>query len=89
MDLTPVVQVAGDMPHRGAPFLGLRYEIFGIPTFLLWNLLIILILALIFYWLLRSSRQTKETPMDLLKKRYVKGEIDKKTFNDMKKTISD
>ena len=64
-------------------------EIFGIPGVFLWNLIFILVLTLIFYWLLRSSRQTHETPMDLLKKRYINEEIDKKTFEEMKKTISD
>jgi uncharacterized membrane protein len=64
-------------------------DIFGIPMFFIWNLLIVLIVVLIFYWILRGSRQVRETPMDLLKKRYVLGEIDKETFEEMKKTIGD
>jgi putative membrane protein len=63
-------------------------DIFGIPTFFIWNFLIILVISLIFYWLLRSSR-TYETPMDVLKKRYVSGEIDKETFEAMRKDIKD
>jgi len=63
-------------------------DFFGIPTFYLMNLAFILVLALIFYWLLRGSRR-HESPMDLLKKRYVAGEIDKETFLEMRKDIID
>ncbi|OYT54876.1 MAG: hypothetical protein B6U72_01150 [Candidatus Altiarchaeales archaeon ex4484_2] len=52
------------------------------------NLLFILVLALIFYWLLRGSGR-HDTPMDLLKMRYVRGEIDKETFLEMKEDLSD
>lgn len=80
-------RTARELMDRGrAPFFG--PELFGIPTFYLWNLLVVLIIALIFYWLLRSSR-IHETPMDVLKKRYVRGEIDKETFEAMKKDITD
>ena len=63
------------------------HEFLGIPTFYMWNILFMLVLALIFYWLLRGSRR-HESPMDLLKKRYVAGEIDKETFLEMKKDLS-
>ncbi|MBU4202338.1 MAG: SHOCT domain-containing protein [Candidatus Altiarchaeales archaeon] len=66
-----------------------RHMLFGIiPAPLVWNFLIILIIALIFYWLARGSR-TNETATDILKKRYAAGEIDKKTFEQMKKDIAD
>ena len=67
----------------------LKHTIFGIPSFIIWNLVIILLLALIFYWLVRGSKKSNESPLDLLKKRYVLGEIDKKTFEEMKEVISD
>ena len=63
-------------------------EVFGIPTVFLWNFLVILIITLIFYWLLQGTK-SHETPMDVLKKRYVRGDIEKKTFEEMKKDISD
>ncbi len=73
--------------ERGPPPI-FKHYILGIPTFFVWNFLIILIIALIFYWLLRGSK-TYETPMDVLKKRYVREEIDKETFEEMKKNITD
>jgi len=69
--------------HRPIPM-----NLFGIPTFYLVNLVFILVLALIFYWLLRGSRR-HDTPMDLLKKRYVAGEIDKETYLEMREDISE
>ena len=78
----------------GRLFEGLRerqpplpHEIFGIPTFFLWNLLFVLILALIFYWLVKNTRHPPETALELLKKRFVKGEIGKEQFDSMKKDI--
>ncbi len=55
---------------------------------ILWNIGIFLLVALIFYWLLKSSKK-RETALDLLKKRYVTGEIDKDAFLQMKKDITD
>jgi len=67
-----------------------RNRIMGvIPTLFIINFVVILVVALIFYWLVRSSKKTVETPLNLLKKRYVLGEIDEKTFHKMKKEIAD
>ncbi|MGB4659386.1 MULTISPECIES: SHOCT domain-containing protein [Clostridia] len=52
----------------------------------------ILIIAVIFYWF-RDHETTKTTfhndhsPEDMLKERYVNGEINEETFERMKKTI--
>jgi len=71
------------LPH----FLFGREPLFGfIPSYMVWNVVIILLVALIFWWLLRGSRQV-ETPLDVLKKRYVSGEIPKDEFEQMKKDI--
>ena len=81
--------VARNAYGRPPPFLG-RGELFGvIPKYLIWNFATVLLVALIFYWLLRSSSKAGETPMDVLKKRYAAGEIDKETFISMKKDIAD
>lgn len=81
-------RVFGDMVGSGSCGF-LKHTIFGIPTFMIWNLIIILLLALIFYWLVRGSKKSNESPMDLLKKRYVLGDIDKETFEVMKEDIID
>lgn|GEM_PF-3730967 len=85
--VTTLFNATRGVVNRGQPQF-FRHEILGIPTFFIWNFLIILIIALIFYWLLRSTK-SYETPMDVLKKRYVREEIDKKTFEGMKKDITD
>lgn len=89
MDTTTTLlrYAAKGMADRGPRHFFPR-EVFGMPTFFIWNFLIILIIVLIFYWLLRGTK-SHETPMDVLKKRYVRGEIDKKTFEEMKKDITD
>jgi len=81
--------MSGEISRSGFFFRGTAGpDFFGIPVFVVWNLIIILLLVLIFYWLVRGSR-TNETATDILKKRYASGEIDKKTFEQMKKDIVD
>jgi putative membrane protein len=58
-----------------------------IPAQLALNILILAAIGLIFYWLMKTSRKA-ESPLDILKKRYASGEIDRKAFNQMKKDIS-
>lgn len=71
-------------PHPIGPEL-----IFGVfPLYFVYTLAIILSIALIFYWLIRNQTK-KETPLELLKKRYARGEIDAESFRDMKKEISE
>ena len=59
-------------------------------SFLFW-ILIIDGVVLIVRWLTASDRQGKvspaESPLDILKPRYAKGEIDKQTFETMKRDI--
>ena len=67
-----------------------REPVFGlIPMPLIWNFIAVLIIALIFWWLIRSSSKNGETPLDLLKKRYASGEIDRETYLKMKEDIRD
>jgi len=59
-----------------------------VPMVLFWAILILGVIALFRY--LGSSGKTvkdNETPLDILKERYAKGEIDKKKFEDMKKDL--
>ena len=58
-----------------------------------WGMWIIpLLIILTIYFLVKNISQTKssqgsESPMDILKKRYAKGEITKEQFEEMKKNI--
>jgi putative membrane protein len=70
------------------PPLG-RDLLFGVfPPYFVYTLVIILTIALIFYWLIRHEKK-KETPLDLLKRRYAAGEIDSETFKKMKEDLAD
>ena len=81
-------RIAGDEVHRiSGPW---REPLFGlIPMPWVWNLATVLLVALVFWWLLRGSQKSYESPIDLLKKRYVTGELDRKAFLQMKKDIAD
>lgn len=51
------------------------------------------LVILVIYFFVRNSRQTKiepdtDTPLDLLKKQYAGGKIDKEQFEQMKKDVS-
>jgi putative membrane protein len=52
--------------------------------------LLIAVVALIIYLIVRGqSSGTRETPLDILKKRYARGEISKEEFDRMKKDLED
>ena len=58
------------------------------PLYFLYTIVIVLIIALIFYWLIHTARK-KETATDILKKRYAAGEIDKEKFDQMKQDLAE
>jgi putative membrane protein len=58
------------------------------PLYFLYTIVIVLIIALIFYWLIHAAKK-KETAVDILKKRYASGEIDKETFDRMKEELAE
>ena len=72
---------------RGFPWG--RDPLFGlIHPFMIWNLVIVAIVILIFWWLVRNSHK-HESALNILKKRYASGEIDEKTYLKMREEISD
>ena len=65
---------------------------FGFGGGLMWMILLILV-GLVIYFLFRASKlkgfdgENKETPLDILKRRYAEGEIIKEEFDRMKADI--
>lgn len=55
-----------------------------------WFILLAGVVALVVWLIMRSTRTAgaKESPLDILKKRYARGEISKKEFEEMKKDLS-
>ncbi|OHE23319.1 MAG: hypothetical protein A3J94_01335 [Syntrophus sp. RIFOXYC2_FULL_54_9] len=65
---------------------------FGYGGMFMWMLLIVILIAALVYWLaMEAKSKTKgmsgETPLDILKKRYAKGEITRDEFEKMKKDL--
>jgi len=65
---------------------------FGLGGALMWLLLIVLV-GVVIYFIIRQlntgkSETTGETPLEILKKRYAKGEISKEEYEQMKKDLS-
>lgn len=72
------------MGYGGWNGLGL----FGwIPMLLFWMLLILGVVALVCYLGRLGQHDSGKTPLEILKERYAKGEIDKKEFEQMKKDL--
>lgn len=55
-----------------------------------WFILLAGVVALIVWLIIRSTRTAgvRESPLDILKKRYARGEISKKEFEEMKRNLS-
>ncbi len=65
------------------------FSIFGwLSMILFWALLILGVVALLRYLGKSSQQQDHGTPLEILKERYAKGEIDKKEFEEKKKELS-
>ena len=71
---------------------GLGYGLFGWLMMLLFWILIIVGVVLVVRWFISEGKlkglQTEETALEILKKRYVSGEIDKEQFVTMKRELT-
>ena len=71
--------------------IGFGYNSWGfwnIIWLLLWIGIIVLIIWLVYKFIIKREA-VSETPINILKKRFVKGEINKKQFEEMKKEIGE
>ena len=65
---------------------------FGYGGMFMW-LIFLIVLGVVVYFIIQTSKsknvsgQIQETPLDILKKRYAKGEINKDEFDRMKKDL--
>jgi len=96
MILSPAL-AAPDLQWWGNGYMGpgmMGWGIFGIigmiMMFIFWALVIV---GLVFFvrWLYHTSRGTvhrSDTPLEILKKRYARGEIDKKEFEEKSRDLS-
>lgn len=63
----------------------------GVFSLIFWILVVVIVIYFV-RWLLRGDKIhikgiTKDSPLDILKERYVKGEIDKKEYEEKKKDL--
>lgn len=83
----------GMMGRYGAPSFGLAFPFFCLMGPLFWVLIIAGIVWLVIALVQRSGGVAalgvapRETPLDILKARYAKGEITKEQFEEMKKNL--
>jgi putative membrane protein len=52
-----------------------------------WDILFWILLIWLIVWLISKNRSKTKSPVDVLKLRYARGEINKKEFDAMKKDI--
>lgn len=87
-----LVQTSGEgyhpMPWMWGPWLGWMGPVF----MLIVPIIVIVCIIFMFRWLSAQSGggqapRTGETPMEILKKRYARGEIDKKEFEEKKRDL--
>ncbi|MCL5438974.1 MAG: SHOCT domain-containing protein [Patescibacteria group bacterium] len=68
--------------------MGWGLGIGSIFMIIFWVLIILGVVALVRYLAKSGSDRESKTPLDILRERYAKGEIDKKEFEEKKKDLS-
>ena len=86
-------QGLGERGMWWGPGWGYGHMMFGgLLMIVFWGGLLVL-LVLVVRWLgsdgSRREAAARQTPLDILKERFARGEIDKKEFDDRRKTLSD
>ena len=80
------------MPGWMMSGLGAGYGLFGGLMMLLFWILIIAGVVLLVRWFINEGKlkgfRTEETPLDILKKRYAGGEINKEQYESMKQELT-
>ncbi len=75
----------GHMYDWSTPF---RFFNFGMGGMFMW-IFIVIIIAVIVYFVVKeiNKKSENESPLDIAKKRYAKGEINKTEFDEIKKNL--
>lgn len=90
--LTLLISSCGGYSFRCGDGLGSMMN-FGYGGMFLWMLLLVILVAAAIYWFAweekskTNSPLSGEIPLDILKKRYAKGEITREEFERMKKDL--
>ena len=71
----------GDFRPRNSYFFGL------LPATLLMNIIVAALVVLIFIWLVKTSKTSKPSSLEILNRRYAAGDIDRETYLLMKGDI--
>lgn len=72
-----------DMGH-----MGWSWGIFGALHMILWWVLVVLGIVVLAKWLLAGGRSSGPRALEILKERYARGDIDKETFEQMKRDLA-
>jgi len=73
-----------------APGNGWSMMHYGYGGWLMWLILVILVVIVIYFFVrTQKGGSVRETPLEILKKRYAKGEITKEEYDRMKRDLSE